>query len=187
MLKSIGSKAAVYPCPVLIIGAYDADGTPNVMNAAWGGQCGPAHVCVALSEHKTTDLIIEKRCFTVGIADKSNVVAADYVGIVSGNKVPDKVAKAGWTCERGAEVDAPVVQQLPVTMECKVVSISEELGETRIVGEVVNTYVDERFIAEDGKVDISGMGVITFLSSDLGYYELGAKVGQAFHDGAAFK
>ena len=156
MLKSIGATAAVYPCPVLIVGTYDADGTANAMNVAWGGQCGPKHVCLALGERKTTDLTAEKRCFTVAIADRANLVAADYVGIVSGNKESEKVAKAGWTAVPGEQVDAPVFQELPVTMECKVVSISEELGETCVVGEVVNTQVSEAHLTEAGKVDVSG-------------------------------
>ena len=122
---------------------------------AFAGAEYDAHLVIDFS--KTTDLIAEKRCFTVAIADRANLVAADYVGIVSGNKESEKVAKAGWTAVPGEQVDAPVFQELPVTMECKVVSISEELGETCVVGEVVNTQVSEAHLTEAGKVDVSGM------------------------------
>lgn len=187
MLKSIGATAAMYPCPVLIVGTYDADGIANAMNVAWGGQCGPKHVNLTLSSHKTTDFIALKRCFTIGIADKENLAAADYVGLVSGNKEPGKVAKAGWTAVAGELVDAPVFQELPVTMECAVVSISEEFGETRVVGEIVNTQVNDAFVGDGGKIDISGTGILSFISADAGYYVLGTKVGQGFRDGAALK
>ena len=187
MLKTIEATAAVYPAPVLIVGTYGKDGKPNAMNAAWGGQCGPRHVSLSLSAHATTDAIVANRVFTVGIADRANVVPADYVGIVSANKEPDKIAKAGWTVERGERVDAPVIQELPVTMECEAVSISEEFGETRVVGEVVATHVDERFLTEDGKISYDGMDAIAFVSGGLGYHVVGERVGNAFRDGAALK
>ena len=187
MLKTIEATAAIYPCPVLIVGTYGKDGKPNAMNVAWGGQCGSKHVALNLSAHATTAAIIANRVFTVGIADRANLVPADYVGIVSANKEPDKIAKAGWTVKRGEQVDAPVIQELPVTMECKVVSIAEELGETRVVGEIVATHVDERFLTEKGKVTCEGMEALSFISGDLGYYVVGEHAGNAFRDGAALK
>lgn len=187
MMKSIGTTAAMYPCPVLIVGTYDTDGTANAMNVTWGGQCGPKHVSLALSAHKTTDLIASQQCFTVGIVNEKNLAAADYVGLISGSKEPNKVVKAGWTAIAGERVYAPVFQELPATMECKVVSISEEFGETRIVGEIVNTQVNDEFVDDQGKVDVSGMDILSFISADTGYYVLGGKVGQAFHDGAVLK
>ncbi|MBQ9042046.1 MAG: flavin reductase family protein [Eggerthellaceae bacterium] len=187
MLKTIDATAAVYPAPVLIVGTYDKNGKPNAMNVAWGGQCGPKHVALNLSAHATTDSIIANKVFTVAIADKANLVPADYVGIVSANKESEKIAKAGWTVERGEQVDAPVIQELPVTMECKVVSINEELGETRVVGEIVATHVDEKFLTDEGKISYAGMEALSFISGDLGYYAVGERAGNAFRDGAALK
>ena len=187
MLKTIKATAAIYPCPVLIVGTYGADGKPNAMNVAWGGQCGPRHIALNLSPHATTDAIRATGCFTVAIADKANVVPADYVGIVSAKKEPEKIAKAGWTAVAGSAVNAPVFQELPVTMECKVVSIAEELGETRVVGEIVATQIDEKFLTEDGKIAFAGMNVLSFIHADAGYYVVGEKVGQGFADGKALK
>lgn len=187
MLKTIDPVAAVYPCPVLIVGTYTADGTPNAMNVAWGGQCGPAHVALNLSPHATTEAIEANQCFTVAVADKANLVPADYVGIVSAHKEPNKIAKTGWTAVAGEQVNAPVFQELPVTMECKVVSIAEELGETRVVGEIVATHVDERYLTADGGIDYTGMEALAFIHADAGYYVVGEKAGQGFQDGAALK
>ena len=187
MLKTIKPTAAVYPAPVLIVGTYDKEGRPNAMNVAWGGQCGPNHVALNLGEHATTDSIIANRVFTVAIADKANLVPADYVGIVSANKESEKIVKAGWTVERGEQVDAPVIQELPVTMECKVVSITDMPGKHRIVGEVVATHVDERFLTDDGKISYAGMEAISFISADNGYYVVAERAGNAFCDGAALK
>ena len=187
MLKSIGAKAAIIPCPVLIVGTYDAEGNPDAMNVAWGGQCGPKHVALNLSQHKTTENLAVKECFTVAIADAPNIVAADYVGIVSGGKDPEKMAKSGLTATRGAEVDAPVFAEFPITMECKVVQSATDpaTGELRVVGEIVNTQVAEEFLTEDGKIDASGMRVLSFFGTDLAYYEVGAKAGQAWGVGKA--
>ena len=186
-LKSIGATAAIVPSPVLIVGTYDEDGNANAMNVAWGGQCGPKHVALNLSAHKTTDIIKEKGEFTVAICDAANTVPGDYVGVVSGNKQVDKVAKAGWTCVKGEQVDAPIFQELPINMECKLVITDEELGETRVVGEIVNTQVNEKFLTDDDKIDVTDMGVLTFLGTDASYRVLGEKVGQAFHDGLQLK
>lgn len=101
MKKSLGVKAVVTPLPVLIIGTYDENGNPNAMNVAWGGQCGPKHIALNLSCHKTTENMALKHCFTCAFTNKNQIVAADYVGIVSGNKEPDKIQKAGWTATKG--------------------------------------------------------------------------------------
>lgn len=187
MLKSIGAKAAIIPCPVLIIGTYDAEGNPNAMNVAWGGQCGPKHVALNLSEHKTTENLAVKDCFTVAIADAANIAAADYVGIVSGGKDPEKMTKSGLTAIAATEIDAPVFTEFPITMECKVVQSATDpaTGELRVVGEIVNTQVAEEFLDEGGKIDASGMRVLSFFGTDLGYYEVGTKAGQAWGVGKA--
>lgn len=186
-LKSIGDRPAVLPQSVLIVGTYGADGKPNAMNVAWGGQCGPKHIAINIGSHATTDAIAEKGAFTVALCDKKNLVPGDYVGIVSANKEPDKIAKTGWTAVKGEKVDAPVFQELPITMECKVVSNDPMTGENHIVGEIVNTQVDEKFLDLEDKIDAGGMDLLTFFGTDAGYYVVGERVGQAFHDGAALK
>ncbi len=187
MMKSIGAKAAIIPCPVLIIGTYDKAGVPDAMNVAWGGQCGPKHVALNLSQHKTTDNMAVKKCFTVAIADAANIAAADYVGIVSGAKEPEKIAKSGLTAVPAEKVDAPVFAEFPITMECQIVQSETDpaTGELRVVGEIVNTQVDERFVTEDGKIDAGSIEVLAFYGTDLGYYKVTERAGQAWGEGKA--
>ena len=185
--KSVGPMAAIVPQVVLIVGTFDEAGNPDAMNVAWGGQCGPSHVALNLSPHKTTDNILANKEFTVAICDLANMVPGDYVGIVSGNKEPEKIAKSGWTYTKGEIVNAPVFDQLPITMECKLVSANEELGETRIVGEVVNTFIDEAVLGDDGKIDGAKLNAISFYGPDAGYYVVNQKVGQAWREGQALK
>lgn len=188
MKKNLGVKTVITPLPVLIIGTYDENGTPNAMNVAWGGQCGPKHIALNLSHHKTTENMELKKAFTVAFATKDQVAAADYVGIVSGTKVPDKVKKAGWTVTPAQNVDAPVIDQLPLTLECKIVEMEKtSLGELRVVGEVVNTQADESILSPDGKVDIAKLEPISFDSSHNLYHVLGAQVGEAWGSGKALK
>ena len=186
MRKDFGAKAVVAPLPVLIIGTYDANGTPNAMNVAWGGQCGPKHISLSLASHKTTDNIKLKQAFTVSLADQKNLVAADYFGIASGNDL-NKIEKAGVQVTKSNFVDAPIIEAFPLTLECKVVSIQEEFGETRVVGEIVNLSVDEAYVGADGKIDLGKMQLLSFDSAILAYRVLGDKVGNAFKDGAALK
>lgn len=186
MRKNLKPKAYIYPLPVLIIGTYDENGVPNAMNAAWGTVCDTAQVSICLSAgHKTTQNLLKNKAFTVSIADKKNVVSADYVGVVSANKVPDKIAKAGWHTVKGECVNAPVIEELPLCLECKLISYDKE---TEIcIGEVVNVSVDEYILDKKGKIDLTKFQPVCYDCDGHGYYALGEKVGQAFFDGLKLK
>lgn len=154
MKKNFGAKAYLYPMPVLIIGSYDENGTPDAMNAAWGGIGEETEISICISaEHKTTKNIIARGAFTVSIADAENVVACDYVGIVSGNKEPDKIEKTGQHAAKSEFVDAPLFDELPMALECKLISYDEET--CRLVGEIVNVCADDRILDENGKIDLN--------------------------------
>ena len=182
MRKNFGSKPMLYPMPVLIIGSYDKDGTPDAMNAAWGGISEENEISICVSEdHKTTANILLRKAFTVSIADVKNVVAADYVGIVSGNDVANKVEKAGWTAFKAPNVNAPLFEELPFALECKVKSY--DAPTCRLVGEIVNVSADESILGEDGEVDLSKFVPITYDAIHHTYVALGEKVGNAFADG----
>ncbi len=185
MRKNFGAKAILYPMPVLIIGTYDEKGTPDAMNAAWGGISEETQISICVSEnHKTTANILARKAFTVSIADAKNVIAADYVGIVSGNKEPDKMKKAGWTAIQSAQVDAPLFKELPLALECRLISYDEET--CRLVGEIVNVCADECILTDD-KVDLSKFRPITYDPMNHDYLTLGEKVGNAFSDGLQLK
>ncbi len=185
MRKNFGSKPMLYPMPVLIIGSYDNDGTPDAMNAAWGGISEENEISICVSEdHKTTKNILVSGAFTVSIADKVNLVAADYVGIVSGNKEPDKIKKTGWTAVKSEFVNAPLFEELPMALECKLKSYDEE--SCRLVGEIVNVCADERILT-DGKIDLSKFSPITYDPVNHYYLTLGDVAGKAFSDGKKLK
>lgn len=185
MRKNFGSKSWLYPMPVLIIAAYDEAGVPNAMNAAWGGMFTDEHIGICISQgHKTTKNILATRAFTVSMATAEQVVACDYVGIVSGNRERDKVAKAGFTTERSEVVNAPIIKELPMTLECEMVSYDEE--SCHLVGRIVNVSADESILT-DGKIDYAKLRPITYDPVNHHYVELGAKVGNAFSDGKKLK
>ena len=171
--------------PVLIIAAYDEAGVPNAMNAAWGGMFTDEHIGICISQgHKTTKNILATRVFTVSMATAEQVVACDYVGIVSGNRERDKVAKAGFTTERSEVVNAPIIKELPMTLECEMVSYDEE--SCHLVGRIVNVSADESILT-DGKIDYAKLRPITYDPVNHHYVELGAKAGNAFSDGKKLK
>ena len=154
MRKNLKTKAYIYPLPVLIIGTYDENGTPNAMNAAWGTVCDTAQVAVVLSaHHKTVQNLLKTQAFTVAIADRENVVAADFVGLVSANNEPNKLEKTGWHTTKSEFVNAPIIEELPLVLECKLVSYDTE---TEIcIGEVVNVSADAKILGADGQVDMT--------------------------------
>ena len=175
-----------YPMPVFIIGTYNADGMPNAMNAAWGGISEETEISICVdAEHKTAENILARKAFTVSMATAEQVTACDYVGIVSGNKVPDKFARAGFHAIRSDFVDAPLIEELPMALECELISYDPE--SCRLVGRIVNVSADESVLGENGKVDGAKLRPITYDPMNHFYLVLGEKVGQAFHDGTALK
>lgn len=185
MRKNFGSNSWLYPMPVLIIATYDEQGRPNAMNAAWGGIFTDEMIGICLSErHKTTQNILSTRAFTVSMATAEQVVACDYVGLESGNRVPDKFAKAGFHATRSEFVNAPLIDELPMALECELVSYDKE--SCHLVGKIVNITADESVLTE-GKIDPSKLRPITFDPINHAYLELGAKVNDAFSCGKQLK
>lgn len=185
MKKSLGVKPYLFPMPVLMIATYDEEGTVDVMNMAWGGVCAENMVALNISEdHKTAKNIKAKQAFTISIADIDHMEAADFFGIASGNKMPDKFARSGLHAVRSENVDAPVVEEFPVTLECRVRELQHLGEEFRVVGEIVNVLVDEKVLDDKGKVDPTKLNAFVFDQFQNGYYTIGEKVGQAWHAGA---
>ena len=185
MRKNFGPKTMCYPMPVYIIATYNADGTPNAMNAAWGGISEEKEISICIdSAHKTAENLIARGAFTVSMATEKSMAACDYVGIVSGNKEPRKFDKAGFHATKSEFVDAPLIDELPMALECKVISYDPE--SCRLVGEIVNVCADESVLT-DGKVDVSKLRPITYDPMNHHYLVLGEKVGSAFHDGKSLK
>ena len=186
MRKNFGAKEMCYPMPVYMIGTYNEDGTPNAMNAAWGGISEEAEISICVdADHKTAANVLARKAFTVSMATAKYAAACDYLGIVSGNKEPNKFAKAGFHATASAFVDAPLIDELPMALECEMRSYDPET--CRLVGKVVNVCVDEEYLDKDGKVDVAKLQPITFDPVHHKYLILGEAVGRAFHDGASLK
>lgn len=184
MRKNFGAKPILYPQPVFIIGTYNADGTPNAMNAAWGGISEENEISICVSDdHKTTENLLTRKAFTVSMATEDTIAECDYVGIASGNKVPDKLARCGFHTTKSAFVDAPLIDELPMAVECRLISYDQE--SCRLVGEVVNVCADESVLT-DGKIDPAKLRPIIFDGVHHSYHALGAKVGKAFSDGKKY-
>ena len=185
MRKDFGVKPIICPMPVLIVSAYDENGKVNLMNAAWGTACDTNKVLISLAkDHKTTENILKTGEFTVAMATESEVVSADFVGVVSGYDCPDKFEKTGWTASKSKKVNAPIVDQLPLALECKLVSYNDE--SEILIGEIVGVSVDES-ILEGDKVALSKFKPICYDPLNHDYVALGAKAGTAFLDGKKLK
>ena len=176
------------PQPVLIIGIYNEDGTPNAMNAAWGGQWDRGEIMVSMGAHATTENLARCADFTIAFATKETMVPSDFVGIVSAKNDPDKMKKAGWTAVKSENVNAPVFTDFPMTLECRIKNKIDESEEGYyIVAEVVNILVDEKYLTEEGQPDVQKMGLITYEPVSHSYVALGEKAGNAFCDGKKLK
>lgn len=185
MRKDFGVKSWFYPLPVLIIGTYNEDGSADAMNAAWGGLYDSDMVILSLSAgHKTTANIKARKAFTVSFADASHVAEADYVGLVSANKEPQKMEKSGFHVTKSAKVDAPIIDELPVALECELVKITED---GNVIGRILNISIDENVLNAEGAIDFDKFRPIAFEPAYNKYHVLGEAVGNAFQDGITLK
>ena len=185
MRKNFGAQPILYPQPVFIIATYNEDGTANAMNAAWGGISEENEVSLCISAgHKTTANVLSRKAFTISMATEDTVAACDYVGIASGNKVENQLEKAGFHAEKSEYVDAPLIAELPMAVECRLKSYDPET--CRMVGEVVNVCADEAVLT-DGKIDPAKLKPIIFDGANHTYLGIGGKVGDAFRIGLSLK
>ena len=185
--RNFSTKAVITPLPAIMIATWDENENPDVMMAAWGGQCGPRHITFELSAHKTTENIRLKRAFTISFATKDDIAQSDYFGIVSAHDVPDKVARAGFTVTKSRNVDAPIINEYKLTLECKVVTFDEDgNGGARVVGEIVNMSADESILDEEGNIDLGKLQPVIFDSTKNAYRVVGEKVGDAWGSGKVF-
>lgn len=186
MRKNLGAKPYVYPMPVFIIATYDENGVGNAMNAAWGCVADYKKIAIIMdASHKTYKNIVANQAFTVSMADAKNVVYADYVGVVSGNDVLNKLEKTPWHLVKSEFVNAPVIEELPLCLECKFESFDEE--KELLIGEIVNVSADESILMENGTIDPILLNPITYDPANHAYYTLGKKVGNAFKEGLSLK
>jgi len=187
MKKEIKTTEAIFPMPVLLISTFNEDGTVDVMNAAWGTMLERDQVALNLTEtHKTVQNIKARKGFVVHIADAKHVVEADYFGIVSGNKEPDKFTKSGMTFTKSDLVDAPIINELPIALECEFLEYQNDATGIGVIGKVLRTSVEENLLKDD-KVDIDSLEAIAFDPYTHGYYKVGGRVGEAFKDGLKIK
>jgi flavin reductase (DIM6/NTAB) family NADH-FMN oxidoreductase RutF len=182
--KNFGAAHALVttPQPCIMIATWDENKNPDVMMAAWGGQYDQNHIMISLSEHKTTENFRKTGAFTISFADERTVAESDYFGSVSASKVPDKVARTGFTVTPSPNVDAPIIDQYPLTLECKVTRFEDGF----LIGEVVNMSADESILDEQGRIDLGKLKPIVFDAAGITYRGLGEVVGQAWGSGKKF-
>ena len=182
----MGPNIFITPQPALMIGTYDENGNPDVMMAAWGGQCDGNQVCFRLSPHRTTTNIRQTKEFTLSFATQRDIAQSDYFGIVSANDVPDKIARAGFTVTKSANINAPIINEYPLTLECKVVELMERPeGGCFVIGEIVNTIADPSILT-DGKIDLDKLQPVVFDAATVSYRAVGEQVGKAWDSGKVF-
>ncbi len=187
MKKDLGVQPYLFPMPVLMIATYGEGDKVDVMNMAWGGICSNNMVALNITEtHKTAKNIKDRMAFTLSIADIPHIKEADFFGIASGNKMADKFERSGLHAVKSSRVDAPIVEEFPVTLECNVVAIQNDAYGFRVLGEIVNVLADEQVLDDKGKVDPTKLNAFVFDQFQSGYYAIGEKVGQAWNSGKEF-
>jgi flavin reductase (DIM6/NTAB) family NADH-FMN oxidoreductase RutF len=186
MKKSLGPKTLIYPTPVLVVGSYNADGSANIMTAAWGGVASskPASIAVSIrSATATHGNIMQRKAFTVSIPGESQAMIADYVGLVSGRE-HNKIAELGLTPAASMLVDAPYASEFPLVLECRLSAVHELGMHTQFIGEIVDTKAEYSVLGEDGAgVDVTLLRPILYAMGAQAYFGLGKHLGKAFDIG----
>lgn len=184
MKKELGINPYLFPMPVLMVATYGKDNKVDVMNMAWGGICANNMVALNITEtHKTAQNIKEQNAFTLSIADIDHLAEADFFGIASGNKMTDKFERSGLHAIKSNKVNAPIIEEFPVTLECKVIEIQKGKSGFRVLGEIMGVLADEKVLDKNGKVDPTKLNAFVFDQFQNGYYATGEKVGEAWKSG----
>lgn len=185
MAKDFGAKPYLFPMPTYMIGTYNQDDSVDVMMMAWGGICAEDMVALNLeADHKTVANLRERRAFTLAVPGADTLAASDFLGIASANKMADKFERTGLHAVRSSRVDAPIITEYPLTLECEVVEMQDQPYGLRVLGKILNVMADERVLGEDGKIDAGKLQAFAFDQMGYGYYAIGDKIGQAWHSGA---
>lgn len=185
MMKDLGVKPWLYPMPTYMIGTYNEDGSVDEMMMAWGGICAENMVALNLeADHKTVANLRARNAFTLAVPGADTLEASDFFGIASANKMADKFARSGLHARKSDRVDAPVIAEYPLTLECRVVEFQDQPYGLRVLGEIVNVLADEKVLDEKGRVDAAKLNAFAFDQMRNGYYAMGEKIGQAWHSGA---
>lgn len=187
MKKDLGVHPYLFPMPVLMIATYGENDKVDVMNMAWGGICDNNKVALNITEtHKTSENIKKRGAFTISVADIDHLEESDFFGIASGNTMEDKFERTGMKAVKSTRVDAPIIEEYPITLECKVIKIQNDEFGFRVIGEIVNVVADEKILDEKNKVDPSKLNAFVFDQFQNGYYKIGEKVGQAWNSGKKY-
>lgn len=186
MKKNFGVQPYLFPMPTYMIGTYNEDNSVDVMMMAWGGICAENMVALNLeADHKTVANLKARNAFTLAIPGTDTIKESDFFGIASSNKMSDKFERSGLHAVKSEQIDAPVIEEYPVTLECVVEKFEEEPYGLRILGRIVNVLADEKVIDDNGKIDAGRINAFAFDQMQNGYYAIGEKVGQAWHTGAS--
>lgn len=184
MKKELGVHPYLFPMPVLMIATYDENGKVDVMNMAWGGICGSDAVSLNIGEnHKTSKNIKVNKAFTLSIADIDHIEAADFFGIASANKMEDKFERSGLTATKSTKVNAPIVNEFPLTLECEAIECRNESYGFHVIGKIKGVLAEESVLDDNGKVNPTKLNAFLFDQFQNGYYAIGEKVGQAWDAG----
>lgn len=185
MTKDFGVKPYLFPMPTYMIGTYNEDESVDVMMMAWGGICATDMVALNLEEdHKTVANLKARKAFTLAVPGVDTLEASDFLGIASSNQMADKFERSGLHATKSNRVDAPVITEYPLTLECEVVEMQDQPYGLRVLGKIVNVIADEKILDEKGKIDAGKIQAFAFDQMQNGYYGIGDKVGKAWNSGA---
>ena len=185
MKKELGVQPYLFPMPTYMIGTYNEDDSVDVMKMAWGGICDTKMVALNLeADHKTVANLRQRNAFTLAVPGTDTLRESDFLGIASSNKMADKFVRTGLHAVKSDKVDAPIIEEYPLTLECKVIEFQDQPYGLRVLGEIVGVLADEKVLDEKGKIDAGELHAFAFDQMRNGYYAIGEKVGQAWHSGA---
>ena len=181
MRRNLRMNQYVFPMPVMLVSTYSDDGTPDIMVVTWGGLCTKYLDKIVLnidSFHRTAKNISVKGAFTVSIPDSSHWQCVDFLGSVSADDVGDKVAKIGFHTVKSEFVDAPVISDLPVSIECRVIDISRH-DMLCVTGQIINVSADETALNDNGELRMNTTNAIVYEHYTNKYIALGEELGEA--------
>ena len=189
MRKDLGARAFGFgwPVPVLLVATYNDDGSVNVMNLHEAMRTNAGDLTLCIGPRSKTHENVEKRgAFTVARVNREMMAEIDYLGTVTGKRVPDKFMRTGLKAVRSAHVDAPILSGCPLVVECELKELVRTENFSTVIGTIVDVAADESVLSETGRADAEKLGMVLYDSFSNSYFTLGEKVGKAWSEGRQY-
>ncbi|MFW9925998.1 MAG: flavin reductase family protein [Candidatus Thorarchaeota archaeon] len=177
MKRSMNPSTAVAPCPVVLLSVAGKD-RPNIITLSWvANVCSrpPSIVAGIRPERHSYEMVKEAKEFVLNIPSTDQFEGTEFAGTKSGRNY-DKFTECGFTPEPASKINAPMIKECPINIECKTTQVIPLGAHHLFIAEIVAVHIDESALDEKGRFDLSKVPLFTYIPLNGQYWTLGKQI-----------